>query len=128
MEFWIPPIVALLVSNSKPTNRMLSIWIQTLSGLAFIFEGNNNIFYIFISIRWHIVINILYISYNGKCSCMVGGFVNDCTIFFVNVSINNYHYFIGHYFTLQMYRWIQGQYQNGQKGWYSSEACFYFHF
>ena len=29
---------------------------------------------------------------------MVGGFVNDCTIFLVNVSINNYHYFIEHYF------------------------------
>jgi hypothetical protein len=50
---------------------------------------------------------IIYLYELGKCSCMVGGFVSDCTIFFENEWINNYHYFIGHYFALQMYRWIR---------------------
>jgi hypothetical protein len=40
--------------------------------------------------------------YDGNCSCIFGEFVNDCTIFFVNESINNHHYFMGHYFALQI--------------------------
>ena len=32
-HIWIPPIVALLASNSNPANRMLSIWIQPMVSL-----------------------------------------------------------------------------------------------